>query len=76
MKKLRWLVRVRQELLNINFKGYKDGTPCRKRLFNAGLKLDHKAWLTYYEDGYTPLQAVREDLGLPIIEYKKHTLIF
>lgn len=76
MEKLRWLVKVRQKLLNINYLAHKNGRPYRKFLFKKPLKLDYNAWMAYHDEGYTPLRAVREDLGLPIIEFKKHTIIF
>lgn len=76
MKQLRWLVRVRQELLKLNHLAHKEGKPYRRFLFNKPLKLDHRAWLSYYDDGYTPIKAVREDLGLPIKINIEKTLIF
>lgn len=74
-KELRWLVQVRQHLLSLNYLAYKDRKPYRQYLFKKPLKLDHKAWLTYYHDKYTAIAAVREDLELPIIEQQKPKIL-
>ena len=70
-----WLNEVRLQLLSLNVLGYKNGRACRTFLFKQDLILDEKSWFDYFESGYTPRKAINEDLELPWIEYKPHTIL-
>jgi hypothetical protein len=72
----RWLVLVRQNLAALNYLAYKDKKAYRARPFNQRIKLCPKSWFHFYESGYTPRQAVSDDLELPWIEYKKHIICY
>lgn len=75
-KYFRWLVQVRQQLASLNYLAHKDKKPYRAFPFNSRVKLCPKSWFHFYESGYTPREAVGEDLELPWIEYKKHTICY
>jgi hypothetical protein len=71
-----WLSEVKSVLLSLNILAYKDNKPYRASLFKKDLILDENSWYGYFEAKMTPRQAVKEDLELPWVEYKKRNILF
>lgn len=69
----RWLVELRQCLVSMI-------DPKVGHLFPNGVYPDPKQWFHYYECGYSPYKAAREDTGYPPTIFYRHynckTLIF